>query len=204
MKPKDYIEKYSLKSGWNTKHQTEFLNDFTSELLAFCEYNKALNNLKGFDNALRVVRQKWDSISNKIPKGLPESLWKYFFATTISKIREEMCPEQMQRRRQEAEDRRIQREAWRKRREEEEKMWNDMARDAYFERLALLLLSISAVPTSSFQYLNLETTASQDEIKKRYRELSIKAHPDSGGSQEEFITLTDHKNKCLKWAQMNR
>ena len=102
-----------------------------------------------------------------------------------------------------AEDRRRQREHWRRCREEEEKMWNDMARDAYFERLAMLLLSISAVPTSSFQYINLETTASQDEIKKRYRELSIKAHPDAGGSQEEFINLTDHKNKCLKWAQMN-
>lgn len=43
MKPKEYIEKYGIQGGWNPKKQQEFLSDLTSELLAFCEYNKAVN-----------------------------------------------------------------------------------------------------------------------------------------------------------------
>ena len=66
MKPKEFIEKYGIQGGWNPKHQTNFLQDFTSELIVMLEYNKAVDNIKGFDNALRTIRQKWDAISNKI------------------------------------------------------------------------------------------------------------------------------------------
>lgn len=65
MKPKEFIEKYGLETGWKAKYQNDFLQDMTSELLAFLEYNKAENNIKGFDNAVKVIRMKWDAISNK-------------------------------------------------------------------------------------------------------------------------------------------
>lgn len=202
MKPKEYIKKYGIEKGWNPKHQPEFLNDLTSELLAFLELNKAENNIKGFDNAVKVIRMKWDAISAKIPFGLPDKLWSYFFATVISKLREELCPKEMARRREEAEEKR---RRWEERRNWEKKQmeWlNDFYRKEEEQRINMFLafLLLNSVPTESFQYLGLSENATEDEIKKRYREMSIKMHPDMGGSQEDFITLTEHKNKCLKWA----
>ena len=104
MKPKEFIEKYGIQGGWNTKHQTNFLQDFTNELIVMLEYNNAVDNIKGFDNALRVIRQKWDAISNKIRFGLPEGMWRYFFATVVVKLREEMCSREMQIRKERAEE----------------------------------------------------------------------------------------------------
>lgn len=47
MKPKECIEKYGIQGGWNPKKQQEFLSDLTSELLAFCEYNKVEKQHQG-------------------------------------------------------------------------------------------------------------------------------------------------------------
>lgn len=60
MKPKEYIEKYNIGTGWKPEVQKEFLSDLTSELLAICEYNKAEDNIRGFDNSVNVIRMKWD------------------------------------------------------------------------------------------------------------------------------------------------
>lgn len=117
MKPNEYINKLNISSGWKKYKQQEFINDLTSEFLAQLEYFKANDNIKGFDNALKVIRMKWDSISNKIPFGLPESLWKYFFAAVVAPAREQLCPGEMQKRRDEAAARRAEYErlkAWKK------------------------------------------------------------------------------------------
>ena len=114
MKPKEFIEKYGIQGGWNPKHQTNFLQDFTSELIVMLEYNKAVDNIKGFDNALKTIRQKWDAISNKIRFGLPEGMWRYFFATVVVKLREEMCSREVQARKERAEEKR---KAWEARQE---------------------------------------------------------------------------------------
>ena len=34
MKTKEYLDKYNLHKGWNTKIQNEFISDMTSELEA--------------------------------------------------------------------------------------------------------------------------------------------------------------------------
>lgn len=203
MKPKEYIQYFQLEKGWNTKIQEEFLQKLTSELLAFLEYNKAVNNIKGFDNAVKVIRMKWDAISNKIPNGLPEKLWSYFWATTVSKLREELCPREMEIRRKEAEERK----AIRERNKEFQREWQRKQFDWYqnflngvFSRLILQSLVVSSVPADSFRYLGLPITATSDDIKKRFREMSMTLHPDRGGKQEDFIQLTEHKNRCLKWA----
>lgn len=201
MKPKEYIQYFQLEKGWNTKVQEEFLQKLTSELLAFLEYNKAVNNIKGFDNAVKVIRMKWDSISNKIPNGLPEKLWSYFWATTVSKLREELCPREMEIRRKEAEERRKERELYKEQqRRLNEMLWGDFFFDDIFERLFAAAFAMPVVPADSFQYLGLPETATSDEIKKRFREMSMTLHPDHGGKQEDFIQLTEHKNRCLKWA----
>ena len=66
MKTKEYLDKYNLHKGWDTKIQNEFISDMTSELEAQLILNKAEDNIRGFDNALRCIRMKWDSISKKI------------------------------------------------------------------------------------------------------------------------------------------
>lgn len=203
MKPKEFIQKYGIKNGWDAKHQNDFLQDLTSELLAFLEYNKAENNIRGFDNAVKVIRMKWDAISNKIRFGLPDKLWSYFWATIVVKLREEFCPKDVERRKQEAAKKKAEwerRKAWQK---EQEEFFSNMYREAMYERIALLYMFLNSVPSESFQHLGLPETATEEQIKQRYREMSLKVHPDKGGSQEEFIKLTEHKNKCLKWASKN-
>lgn len=203
MKPKEYIDKYGIQGGWNPKKQKEFLSDLTSELIAFCEYNKAENNIKGFENSVNVIRSKWDSISNKICFGLPEEMWRYFYATVVVKIRQELCPADVARR----EERRAEQERRKKIKEEikerQQRFWDKLFHETMYEKIALLSLFLSNKPVSSFNYMGLPSTATEDEIRKRYREMSLACHPDKGGKQEEFILLTEHKNKCISWAKSN-
>lgn len=200
MKPKEFIQHFVLERGWRPQVQKEFLASMTSELLAFLEYNKAADNIKGFDNAVKVIRMKWDAISNKIPYGLPEKLWAYFWATTVVKLREEFCPRETERRRAEAAERKAHWERMQQLRKERREFYENAYREAMYERIALLYMILNSVPTEAFDFLGLQSNATEDVIKQRYREMSLKMHPDRGGDQEQFIYLTECKNKCLKWA----
>lgn len=198
MKPKDFITKHGIGGGWKPSAQDKFLLDMTSELLALLEAYHAEKNIKGFDNAVNVIRMKWDSISKKIPYGIPEKLWGYYFATTIAKIREHMFPKEMQKRREEAEKRRQEYI----RRKEERDYWKDMQNEWYeslFFGLAMEFLKINRKPTQAFKELGLSDDASMEDVQKAYRKLSLEHHPDHGGDKEKFITITEAKNKCLSW-----
>ena len=50
-----------------------------------------------------------------------------------------------------------------------------------------------------FSVLNLTLDATEEEVKKSFRNLSMTKHPDRGGNQEAFIELTESKNKCLEY-----
>lgn len=202
MKTKEYLNKYNLHKGWNTKIQNEFISDMTSEFEAQLMLNKAEDNIRGFDNAVRCIRTKWDSISKKIPYGIPEKLWSYFFATVIAPLREQMCPKEMQRRREIREERQ-------RRYEDRKKMEQDFTDKMYqaymnywknYYKNLLAHIVLASMPIDSFAYLGLAVDATVDDIQKKFRELALKAHPDRGGSQEAFTNLVSHKNNCLKWA----
>ena len=204
MKPKDFIEKYNLSRGWNKYKQNEFLTDMTSELLALLETYHAENNIKGFDNAVNVIRMKWDAIDKKIPFGIPEKLWGYYFATTIAKIREQMCPEQMARRREEAAKRKEDYERRKRWREEmEREMYGDFF-GSFYERLAAMYLQIVAKPTEAFATLGLDDNATAEDVAKAYRKLSMETHPDRGGDKDKFIAVTEAKNKCMSWFENHK
>lgn len=201
MKTKEYLDKYNLHKGWNTKIQNEFISDMTSELEAQMMLNKAEDNIRGFNNALRCIKMKWDSISNKIPYGIPEGLWNYFFATVVAPLREQMCPREMKRQREIREERQ-------RRYEERKKMEHDFMEEMYqahmnYWKNLLAHIVLASMPMDSFEYLGLTVDATPDDIQKKFRELALKAHPDRGGSQEKFIELTNHRNRCLKWASRN-
>lgn len=204
MKTKEFIEKYGIQGGWNPKRQAEFLQDFSSELIVMLEYNKAVDNIKGFDNALRTIRQKWDAISNKIRFGLPEGMWQYFFATIVVKLREEMCSREVKARKKRAEEKRRAWEARQEVRRAWEQQWDDLFRESIYERLFMSMLILSATPTESFDFMGISTDATEEDIKTKFRELAIKYHPDKGGDKDKFTALLEHKNKCLKWATRNQ
>lgn len=204
MKPKEFIEKYGIQDGWNPKHQKNFLQDLTSELIVMLEYNKAVDNIKGFDNALQTIRQKWDGVSKKIRFGLPEGMWRYFYATVVVKLREEMCPREVQVRKERAEEKRRAWEARKEARRAWEQQWDDLFRESMYERMFLSMLILSSIPTESFAFMGLPTTATEEEIKTKFRELAMIYHPDKGGDKDKFTALLEHKNKCLKWATRNK
>lgn len=193
MKPLDYQKKYNLLNGTNFSHN-EFIADLTQDFLVFLEVGNSFKNIKGFENAVRAIRQKWDGIDKKTAGQLPEKLWNYFYASVIVKMREDLFPTEMERRRREKEEN--------QRRQEEYRRWNDPFDGfdpfAHFSFLASLFFN-SLVPKESFEILQLSTEATKDDVQSKYRELSKIYHPDKGGCQDKFIQLTEAKNKCLAY-----
>jgi DnaJ-class molecular chaperone len=45
-------------------------------------------------------------------------------------------------------------------------------------------------PTKAFKILGLDTTATLDQVKERWRELAMAHHPDRGGDHDVFVELT--------------
>lgn len=198
MTTKEYVRKYRLDLGPKFPHN-EFVQDMHQELLALCEMNKAVDNLKGFDNALRCVKMKWDAISNKTWGVFPEKLWGFFFATVIAPLKKEMCPREVEARDKFFAERKQQ---WEERKKFENDIFSGMHND-FYERMwsRLLLLSVSQVPAHEFQLLGFENIEgiTSDDIRIKYRELSKTHHPDKGGKQDMFVKITEAKNKCIAW-----
>lgn len=59
-----------------------------------------------------------------------------------------------------------------------------------------------------YRILGVDRRSTEDEIKKAYRKMAIKLHPDRGGSQEDFIKLQeaweDYKNNKNKVKKISR
>lgn len=53
----------------------------------------------------------------------------------------------------------------------------------------------------AFRTLNIKKTKDVDEIKKAYKRLAREYHPDFGGSQEQFIYLSDAYEECMAYAE---
>ena len=195
MKPLDYQRKYNLTQGVNFSHN-DFVADLTQDFLTLLEVGNSFKNLKGFENAVRAIRMKWDGINKKTAGNLPDKLWNYFYASVIAKMREELFPNEMEKLRREKEESKRRREEYR--RWEEQELFGGWNPFDYFSFL-LGILKSQTIPTSSFEFLNLELNATQDDVKKRYRELAVVYHPDKGGNNDKFIELTEAKNKCLAY-----
>lgn len=192
MNTKEYVTKYKLNVS-NQFNHNEFVADLTNDFITLLEVGNSTKNFKGYENAVRAIRMKWDGINNKTVGNLPDKLWNYFYATVIAKTKEELFPEQVAKQKEINE---------KKRREwEERKRMREQDDGFFWSFLFLDSLMRSRVPSDSYAVLGLNTNATSEEVTKKYRELSIKHHPDKGGNKETFIQITEAKNKILAYLQ---
>ena len=193
MKPLHYVRKYKLNLGTNFNHK-EFISDLTLDFMSLLEVGKAHENIKGFENAVRAIRMKFDGIANKTAGIFPEKLWGYFFATVIAKMREDLFPDLMKARAERKEQ--IKRE-----REERQRMYDGGGFfDDWFKRAFISSILMGAsVPTEELSVLGLTESATEDDVKSAYKALAMRHHPDKGGKQAKFVEITEAKNKCLAW-----
>jgi hypothetical protein len=199
MTTKEYIKKYELDKNDKFNH-TEFVEDLTSDLIALLELNKAQDNIKGFGNAVKCIKMKWDAINNKTVGQLPEKLWKFYWATVVVKLKEELCPADVAKRKEQAEARKKEWEQRKKQKEWEQEQFNDYFWGRNFYSFLFTKKQIQ-IPNESFVLLGLNSDCEINDIKSSYKKLSLKHHPDKGGKQEDFIKLTDAKNKCIQWLE---
>jgi len=204
MKPIQYVKKYKLDVSENYDRQG-FMADFTSDFMATIEVAQSHSdfNLTHWNNLVKQMRTKFDGIVNK-SKGTAdkwEKTWKYFYATVVVKLRDQLFGEVLAKKKA----------AHEQRQREWEQMQRDFGGDYYndfmgnFFRnfaagLAAFLGGPQSVPQDSFEVLGLPTTASENEIKGRFREMSLRAHGDKGGSDEAMRELIQARNKCLAYA----
>lgn len=92
MKTKEIIQAANLTRGFDKKRQDVFFDLLTDELLATYDSYRVKDSDRHFNAALKVVRSKWDAISTKIPYGLSEGVWRFFYAKWVAPMKEELCP----------------------------------------------------------------------------------------------------------------
>ena len=203
MKTQDYVRKFELNINDKFSHN-EFVADLANDFIVLLELNKAEDNIKGFENALRALRMKWDAINNKTVGCLPDKLWNFFFATVVVKLREQLCPKDMEKKRQLAEEKK---KAWEARKAQEK--WEEAQfKNWYWNDFNTFLGSLSnnkQVPIASFNILGIpHDSSTSEDVNKIYRKLVLKHHPDKGGKQEDFIEITEAKNKCLQYFESKK
>ena len=91
MKPKEIIYQSGIVNGVNARNQDYFLDLMMTELKNTYEAFAKDDSEQHFTVSVKEIRSKWDAISNKIPFGLPEDLWRYFYVR-IMNYKKRVCP----------------------------------------------------------------------------------------------------------------
>jgi hypothetical protein len=181
--------------------------------MTLLEVGNCTKNIKGFENSVRAIRMKWDAINNKTVGCLPEKLWGYFYAKIVMGYKNQLFPEILKAR----EEEKKRREEYRRREQEEFNSYfnpfaffdtsGSMGGDKSFFSFTFddMFMSFMAslfktqIPEESFIKLGLTSSATVDQVKESYRILALKYHPDKGGNNDLFISITEAKNKCLMY-----
>ena len=211
MTTKEYVQKFNLEKT-NKVNQDDFIADFTNELMSLLEVGKGTQNIKGFENAERAIKMKWDAVSGKVAGGLPRELWFYFSREVIERMKAGLFPKEIAKREAQAKEDMIRRERWKQREKEQ---------NARFERsfggggfgggfgdfdfigaaFLFAILRKGARNNALYGVLGLPETATAEDVKKKYKELALVHHPDRGGKYEDFIRITEAKNKLLAFLE---
>ncbi len=109
----------------------------------------------------------------------------------------------MKRQNQEAEELQKRAAQWKKEKEARRNFWEGYGHtsgdSSFFGGILSGILKGMSAPIKALDTLNISEDATEDDVKKAYRKLSLKHHPDKGGNQQKFIELTEAKNKCLAY-----
>jgi hypothetical protein len=206
----------------------DFEKEFEESLQKNCSVESTVER---FDHVIIEMRQKWDGIDRKTRGGLSEGLWKFFYATILIEKKKEIFPEWAKRVEEErAEASKIYKAKQDKRKKEWEEREEAKKRNAFYdidsERLFEYIKnilgeasfrkfmqgefwtysnynspSVNYSLTESFQILGISEEATEQEIKKAYRQLAHKYHPDKGGDHAEFIKVTQALQECMKYKE---
>jgi len=201
MKPKEYVKKYRLDCADSSINKDELLADLSNDFIAMIEYLKGANQLNytRFGIVKNDFWQKIESLKRqtKTDPSLFNEVRQTIGESVVDKIEQEVFGAYLKQ----------QKEERARRRQEQAEM-----RNAFFgtgptleDFLLGLLLDrwgkTSIVPQGAFQLLELPENSNPDEISKRYREKSMTCHPDKDGNAQDFIKLTEAKNRCLAYAR---
>ncbi len=201
MKPRDYIKKYKLTDSDSRFSHNNFIDDIKMDFMTMFEItfnSDGVANIAGFENTVRAIRQKWDSINAKTAGALPDKLWNYFYASFICTMRDDMFPAEMAKRARDYEERKTERE--RRKQWERQSSWGDGFWQEYINNFwRSLFKGMQNVDVSlHLSTLGLRAPVSRDEVTSKYRELSMRYHPDKpGGDTRKFREITEAKNVVL-------
>ena len=198
MKAKEYIKKYGLDAQATYFPREAILTDFEKDFSDLLMVGKARENIKGYENAIRAMHMKKESIVERTHFTLHDSInktWNAFYASLVAPMREELFPEEMKKRREE------------KKQREEFRNWEygsfgggDTMHDFFRRAYENLFQRVFADTISKyFSILGLTISATVEDVKASYRKLVFEYHPDKGGDRRDFEKVTDAKEKCLKY-----
>ena len=89
MKTLEYVKKYRLNEDDSFDHNA-FMQDFNSDFNLLLSNANINNDYVRFRRLVNDMKQKWDNINKKTVGQLPDSLWGYFYATTITQCRDSL------------------------------------------------------------------------------------------------------------------
>jgi hypothetical protein len=200
MKPKEYIKKYNLDNS-KVFNQNEFIFDITNDFISNIEYLQSVNQLSydRYKTCIKEIKQKFDGICNKsiVDQIIWDKQWKYFFATVIAPMRENLFKDYLDKQKAAYEERKKRRDQWNN--YDTYGSFGGFNGFANFFYNILSRMATTQVPEKEFTILDLPIDSTEDEVKKRYWKLALNNHPDKGGSKERFNEITTAKNKCLAY-----
>lgn len=194
MKPKEYKKEFS-NVVWNDdlkkKFHTLFSIDFKTTVDVACLQSKNGElSIPQMENLLRAAEEKLKSIKYHLP--IEEGYWDYFMQNVGSKLMAKHCASHIRNRKRAQQ-----------KRDRYENYWTNMGARMFEEHCNNVFesLKLFTAPVISFKYLNIEPTKDVTTITKAYKLRAQELHPDSGGSHDAFVQLTEARNLCLLYAK---
>jgi hypothetical protein len=187
----DYITKHRLEEAGTWLNTKEFLNDLIIDFLSLVEFQMAQPgwSYERFNQCVGTMVERFELLRRGAKHGYRiERVWGPFVRNIITPTRWRLFgAESRQRLKQYVQLRE-----------------RGELQDTTFEAWMLGLYSVQSVknaPQDAFKVLGINPTHDITTIRKQFKACSLRAHPDHGGSNEQFQALIEAKNRCLAWAQ---
>lgn len=99
MKPKEIISQLHLEKGCKGKAKIAALSllmikelETALREMNICREGADFDNDSKFDKVVRQIFTKWNAVSLKIPYGISDGAWSFFYAEYVIKLKEQLCP----------------------------------------------------------------------------------------------------------------